>query len=69
MHAMTLEKLKDKLKAGCKAIDIGTGSGYIAACFAEMVGKTGKVYMIDHIQDIIDFAISNIKKGSGHFIR
>lgn len=49
MHAATIEKLKDHLKPGAKCIDIGTGSGYIAACFAEMVGKDGKVYMIDHI--------------------
>jgi protein-L-isoaspartate(D-aspartate) O-methyltransferase len=69
MHALTLEKLKDHLKPGAKCLDIGTGSGYIAACFAEMVGKLGKVYMIDHIQDIIDFALSNIKKGNAHLLR
>lgn len=49
MHALTLEKLKDFLKPGSRALDIGTGSGYIAACFAELVGKEGKVYMLDHV--------------------
>lgn len=39
MHAMTLERLKDKMVKGGKAIDIGTGSGYIAACMAEVMGK------------------------------
>lgn len=39
MHGMTLEKLQDALIPGGKALDIGTGSGYIAACFAEMMGK------------------------------
>jgi protein-L-isoaspartate(D-aspartate) O-methyltransferase len=64
MHAMTLEKLKDHLKPGGKALDIGTGSGYVAACFAEMMGKGCQVYMIDHIKEIVDFALNNIKKGN-----
>ena len=50
VHATTLEKLKEFLKPGSKVVDIGTGSGYIAACFAELVGKEGKVYMVDHLQ-------------------
>jgi protein-L-isoaspartate(D-aspartate) O-methyltransferase len=57
---MTLEALKKYLKYGAKCIDIGTGSGYIAACFAEMVGKTVKVYMIDHIEKLLDQAKKNI---------
>lgn len=69
MHAMTLEKLKDKFVPGGKAIDIGTGSGYIAACMAEMMGKGCQVYMIDHIKDIIDFALKNIKKGNPYLIK
>jgi len=64
VHASTLEKVKDRLKEGAKCLDIGTGSGYVAACFAEMVGKDGKVYMLDHIQAILDFASTNIKKGN-----
>ena len=50
VHATTLEKLKEFFKPGAKVLDIGTGSGYIAACFAELVGKEGKVYMVDHLQ-------------------
>jgi protein-L-isoaspartate(D-aspartate) O-methyltransferase len=49
MHVMTLEKLHEKLKSGGKALDIGAGSGYVAAAFAEILGKHGKVVMIDHI--------------------
>lgn len=69
VHAVTLEKLYSRLKPGAKALDIGTGSGYVAACFAEMVGKEGRVYMIDHIQQILDFAMANIKKGNAHLIK
>jgi protein-L-isoaspartate(D-aspartate) O-methyltransferase len=64
VHATTLEKLKDHLKPGGKVIDVGTGSGFLTACFAELVGKEGKVYMVDHLQQILDFATSNIKKGN-----
>lgn len=69
VHATTLEKLKAYLKPGAKVIDIGTGSGYIAACFAELVGKEGKVFMVDHLQQVLDFATSNIKKGNIHLIK
>lgn len=69
MHAVTLEHIYSKLVKGGKALDIGTGSGYIAACMAEVMGKDCKVYMLDHIQEILDFAIKNIKKGNPYLIK
>mmetsp|Transcript_10041 Transcript_10041/g.9983 ORF Transcript_10041/g.9983 Transcript_10041/m.9983 type:complete len:91 (+) Transcript_10041:331-603(+) len=54
MHAATLEKLKDHLLKSKKCIDIGTGSGFLAACFAEIIPKDSKVIMLDHIEGIID---------------
>ena len=41
---------------GGKALDLGTGSGFITACLAEIIGPKGKVYSIDHIQEILEFA-------------
>lgn len=69
MHAMTLEKIKNKVVSGGRAVDIGTGSGYIAACLAEMMGKGCQVYMVDHIKEILDFATRNIKKGNAYLIK
>ncbi len=69
MHAMTLQKLAAKINSTGKAVDIGTGSGYIAACLAEMMGKGSQVYMVDHIQEILDFAVNNIKKGNSYLIK
>lgn len=69
MHALTLEKLKDALIPGGKGLDIGTGSGYLAACFAEIMKKDCRVYMIDHIQEIMDFAIKNICKQNKHLLK
>lgn len=39
MHAYALEVLNDKLKPGAKALDIGSGTGYLTACFAVMVNR------------------------------
>lgn len=41
MHAMCLELLADKLQPGHRALDIGSGSGYLVAAMARMItGKT-----------------------------
>ena len=50
-------------------MDIGTGSGYIAACFAEMAGKEGFVIALDHIPEIVAFATNNIKKKNGYLFK
>ncbi|XP_071617980.1 LOW QUALITY PROTEIN: protein-L-isoaspartate(D-aspartate) O-methyltransferase-like [Heliangelus exortis] len=44
MHAHALELLKDQLVEGGKALDVGSGSGYLTACFARMMGPTGKLW-------------------------
>jgi protein-L-isoaspartate O-methyltransferase len=36
-HAAALEILKDHLRDGDRALDVGSGSGYLTACMAEMV--------------------------------
>ena len=42
-HAMCLEALAGQLRPGARALDVGSGSGYLAACMAVMVGAAGKV--------------------------
>ncbi|VDQ08172.1 unnamed protein product [Trichobilharzia regenti] len=37
MHAHALEALRDHLKPGSHALDVGSGSGYLTACMALMV--------------------------------
>lgn len=36
-HAYALELLYDQLYDGAKALDVGSGSGILSACFARMV--------------------------------
>ncbi|KAI9593529.1 protein-L-isoaspartate O-methyltransferase [Syncephalis fuscata] len=60
MHAYALEALKDYLKPGMKALDIGSGSGYLCSCMAAMVGDTGKVVGVEHIEQLNQQARKNI---------
>ncbi|KAE8587651.1 hypothetical protein XENTR_v10022052 [Xenopus tropicalis] len=62
MHAHALELLEDKLVEGAKALDVGSGSGYLTACFARMVGLTGKVVGIEHINHLVKDAVQNVKQ-------
>jgi len=58
MHILTLEHLIEHIKAKPNAIvlDVGVGSGYLSTCLALALGKEGKVYSVDHIDAICDFA-------------
>uniref|UniRef100_A0A8C2DMV4 Protein-L-isoaspartate O-methyltransferase n=1 Tax=Cyprinus carpio TaxID=7962 RepID=A0A8C2DMV4_CYPCA len=62
MHAYALELLHDHLYEGAKALDVGSGSGILSVCFARMVGPKGKVIGIDHIKELVDDSITNVKK-------
>uniref|UniRef100_A0A3Q2PNH6 Protein-L-isoaspartate(D-aspartate) O-methyltransferase n=1 Tax=Fundulus heteroclitus TaxID=8078 RepID=A0A3Q2PNH6_FUNHE len=62
MHAYALELLHDQLYEGAKALDVGSGSGILSVCFARMVGAKGKVIGIDHIKELVDDSINNVKK-------
>jgi len=61
MHAYALEHLKDHLKPGNNALDVGCGSGYLTACMAHMVGESGKAVGIDHIEELVEMSEKNIR--------
>lgn len=60
MHAHALEVLSDKLVQGASALDVGSGSGYLTACFARMVGPSGKVVGIEHIDALVQTSMKNV---------
>ncbi|KAG0193023.1 Protein-L-isoaspartate(D-aspartate) O-methyltransferase [Apophysomyces sp. BC1034] len=60
MHGYALDKLQDYLKPGMKALDVGSGSGYLVACMAEMVGPEGQAIGIDHISELVDMSKRNV---------
>lgn len=64
MHAHALELLVDNLTEGKKALDIGSGSGYLTACMALMVGSSGKAVGVDHIPELVNMSIENVRSGN-----
>jgi protein-L-isoaspartate(D-aspartate) O-methyltransferase len=50
------------LKKGMKVLEVGTGSGYQAAIIGEIIGKAGRVYTVERIHNLVDYARQNIKK-------
>jgi protein-L-isoaspartate(D-aspartate) O-methyltransferase len=60
MVAIMVEELD--LKKGQRILEIGSGSGYHAAIVSHIIGKTGHVYTIERIKDLVENAKENIKK-------
>ncbi|CAH2076239.1 unnamed protein product, partial [Iphiclides podalirius] len=61
MHAHALERLQPQLIPGEKALDVGSGTGYLTACMAIMLGESGRVVGIDHIPELVTLATKNIQ--------
>lgn len=68
MHAMALEAVEEKLVDGAKVLDVGSGSGYLTACLAHMVGPSGKVYGLEHIKQLVEQSIANIKNDCANLV-
>jgi len=65
MHAYAAQYLLPYLQPGAKVLDVGSGSGYLTAVFHHLVsseGKTGKVVGIEHIPELVEFSVENLKK-------
>ena len=62
MHAYCLELLKNHLKEGGRALDIGFGSGYLTVAMSKMMGDKGTTVGIEHIEELCEFAKKNISK-------
>jgi protein-L-isoaspartate(D-aspartate) O-methyltransferase len=64
MHASACESLLTYLQPGARVLDIGSGSGYLTAVLAHLVGPSGVVIGIDHIQPLVDVANANMAKSA-----
>lgn len=63
MHASAAESLLPYLsRPDARILDIGSGSGYLTAVLASLVGPQGRVVGIDHIQGLVDLANKNMAK-------
>lgn len=61
MHAHCLEILKPWLKPGARILDVGSGTGYLTALFAEFTGPDGLVVGVEHIPQLVQTSINNIR--------
>lgn len=66
MHAAAAESLLPYIRADreCRVLDIGSGSGYLTAVFANLVGPNGKVVGIEHIEPLAKMARENVAKSA-----
>ncbi|XP_037461063.1 protein-L-isoaspartate O-methyltransferase-like isoform X1 [Triticum dicoccoides] len=64
MHAACLELLEDHLQPGMRALDVGSGTGYLTACFALMVGPGGRAVGVEHMPELVASSTENIKKSA-----
>ncbi|KAF8957853.1 Pcmt1-prov protein [Flammula alnicola] len=62
MHAYASEHLLPYLRPGAKVLDVGSGSGYLVAVLHRLVSPGGKVVGIEHIKELVDFSVENLKK-------
>jgi protein-L-isoaspartate(D-aspartate) O-methyltransferase len=62
MHAHALDLLKNHLCRGMRGLDVGSGSGYLTVCMAIMVGDGGHVVGIEHIPELVEVSIKNVRK-------
>jgi protein-L-isoaspartate(D-aspartate) O-methyltransferase len=53
MHAACVEALKDRLVPGKRVLDVGSGTGILCAVFALLVGPTGRVVGVEHVEALV----------------
>ena len=68
MHAQALELLEHFLHPGASALDIGCGSGYLAACMGRMVSPGGHVLGIENRESLVDLSNHNVRNADGDLL-
>lgn len=64
MHGYCLTLLDKHLQPGMKVLDVGSGSGYLTAVMALMVGESGRAVGVEHIPELVERSLESIKKGN-----
>lgn len=49
------------VKKGMKVLEVGSGSGYVLALLAELVGEDGKIFGTEMVKELIEFSEENLK--------
>ncbi|KAM7347073.1 protein-L-isoaspartate(D-aspartate) O-methyltransferase-like [Cochliomyia hominivorax] len=74
MHAFALEYLRDHLKPGCHVLDIGSGSGYLTACFYRYIQAQGdnintRIVGIEHQPELVSISKNNLNRDDVEMIK
>lgn len=69
MHAFALHSALSFIRSDSKILDVGSGSGFLTACFARLIEaksknktNTGIVVGIEHHPKLVEFSIGNCLK-------
>ena len=68
MHALALEYLSDYCTEGGNILDIGSGTGFLTVCLSKLSNGTGKVIGVEHIPEIYNMGLWNVKKNHSNLI-
>ena len=68
MHAFALEYLSNFCTKGAHILDVGSGSGFLTVALSKMTNDAGIVVGIEHIPELYNFGISNVKKNHGNLL-
>ena len=56
------------LQPGSKVLDVGSGSGYLTACFARLVQPQGRAIGIESSPELVKFSKQNVLKQDGDLV-
>ncbi|CAI5524719.1 unnamed protein product [Closterium sp. Naga37s-1] len=63
MHGYCLAFLENHLQPGNRVLDVGSGSGYLTAVMALLVGPTGRAVGVEHIPELVERSRAAVKAG------
>ena len=64
-----MDYLVPYLKDNCRALDVGSGSGYLTVAMSKMMNDTGVVVGIEHISGLFEIGQKNINKNHSDLVK
>jgi protein-L-isoaspartate(D-aspartate) O-methyltransferase len=64
MHSTCLQLLEEHLQPGMHALDVGSGNGYLTACFALMVGPRGCAVGLESMPGLVSSSVQSIQESA-----
>ena len=75
MHAMCAELMLEAVGGGqgdgegVRVLDVGSGSGYLAAVLSRLIGDAGHVYGIEHIPELVRTSLANLRADDSQLLQ